>query len=96
MRLPIPTEGEIAYRIPKLENSFSTWSQIIKTELSGDTFGAVVELKVNIDEPVSVIKSFSYPKISLIAEGNLSRGFLSTPMKAILEVKPVGKEAGTG
>ena len=58
MRLPIPTEGEIAYRIPKLENSFSTWSQIIKTELSGDTFGAVVELKVNIDEPVSVIKSF--------------------------------------
>ena len=96
MRLPIPTEGEIAYRIPKFENSFSTISHTIKTELSGDTLGAIVELKLNIEEPASVIKSFSYPKISLIAEGNFSRGFLSTPMKAILEVKPVGKKAGTG
>jgi hypothetical protein len=66
------------------------------TELSGDTFGAIVELNVNIEEPASVIKSSSYPKISFIAEGNLSRGFFSTPIKAILEVKPSGKKAGTG
>ena len=71
----MPTEGEIAYRIPKLLNSLKTWSQIIKTELSGDTLGACVELNVNIEEPAFVIKSCSYPKISLIAEGNLSRGF---------------------
>jgi len=57
--------------------------------LSGDTFGAIVEL-------APVMKSISYLKISLIAEGNLSRGFSSTPMKAILEVKPVGKKAGAG
>jgi hypothetical protein len=57
---------------------------------------ACVELNVNIEEPASVIKSASYPKISLIADGNLSRGFFSVPIKVMLEVKPVGKEAGTG
>ena len=57
MRLPIPTEGDKAYIIPKLENSFKTWSHTIKTELSGDTLGAKELLKVNIDEPASVVKS---------------------------------------
>ena len=66
------------------------------TESSGDTFGAIVELNVNIEEPASVIKSSSYPKISFIAEGNLSRGFFFVPIKVISEVKPVGNEAGTG
>ena len=57
MRLPIPTEGEIAYKIPKLLNSFWTISHTIITELSGDTLGATELLKVNIDEPASVVKS---------------------------------------
>jgi len=49
-----------------------------------------------MDEPASVIKSASYQKISLIAEGNLSRGFFSTPIQEISDVKPVGKKSGTG
>jgi len=57
MRLPIPTEGDKAYRIPKLLKSFWTISHSIKTELSGDTLGATELLKVNIDEPASVVKS---------------------------------------
>jgi len=57
LRFPIPTEGDKAYRITKLENSLKTWSHTIKTELSWDTFGAIVELKVNIDEPASVVTS---------------------------------------
>jgi len=64
--------------------------------LSGDTFGASELLKVNIDEPASVIKSSAYPKIALIPAGSVSRGFLAVPIKNILEVKPVGKDAGTG
>ena len=52
----MPTDGDIAYKIPKLENSFSTWSHTIKTELSGDTLGAIELLKVRIDEPASVVK----------------------------------------
>ena len=52
----MPTDGDIAYKIPKLENSFSTWSHTIKTKLSGDTLGATELLKVSIDEPASVVK----------------------------------------
>jgi hypothetical protein len=43
MRPLILSDGEIAYRIPKLLNSSKTWSQVIKMKLSGDTFGAIVE-----------------------------------------------------
>jgi hypothetical protein len=41
---PIPTDGEIAYNMPKFEKSLLTWSHTSNTLLSGDTFGALVEL----------------------------------------------------
>jgi hypothetical protein len=44
MNEPIPTDGEIAYNIPRFENSLLTWSHTSNTLLSGDTLGALVEL----------------------------------------------------
>jgi len=40
----IPTDGDIAYNIPRFENSLFTWSHTSNTLLSGDTLGALVEL----------------------------------------------------
>ena len=40
---PIDTDGEIAYNIPRFENSLLTWSHTSNTLLSGETLGALVE-----------------------------------------------------
>jgi hypothetical protein len=38
----------------------------------------------------------SYPKISLIPTGTFKIGFLATSRNVIEEVKPAGREVGTG
>jgi hypothetical protein len=40
---PILTDGDIAYNIPRFENSLFTWSHTSNTLLSGDMLGAMVE-----------------------------------------------------
>ena len=56
---PMPTDGVIAYKIPKLEKSFRTWSHTKITVESGLTFGAWVELYILISLAESVWKSAS-------------------------------------